>query len=69
MGLPCPEVQTGTDCQPDIVVIDKKQKIMVVLDVAVPSDNNIKEYEKLEKHQGLKEELKTVWKVKAKVVQ
>lgn len=69
MGLPCPEVQADTDCQPDIVVVDKKQKIVVVLDVAVPSDSNIKEYEKLEKYQGLKEELKTMWKVKAKVVQ
>ena len=39
-------------------------------DIAVPSDSNMKkkEYEKLEKYQGLKEELERTWKVKAKVV-
>ena len=44
--------------QPDIVVVDK-QKEAVVIDVAVPSDSNIKknEYEKLEKYQGLKEDV------------
>ena len=45
--------------QPDIVVIDKQQEEAVVTDVAVPSDSNTKkkEYEKLEKYQGLREEL------------
>ena len=56
--------------QPGIVVVDKQKKEAVVIDVAVPSDNNIKqkEYEKLEKYQELKEELKRTWNVKAKVV-
>ena len=56
--------------QPDIVVIDKEKKEAVVIDIAVPSNSNIKkkEYEKLEKHQGLKEELERTWKVKVKVV-
>ena len=56
--------------QPDIVVVDKQRKEAVVMDVAVPSDSNIKKkkYEKLEKYQGLKEELERTWKVKAKVV-
>ena len=40
-----------------------------MIDVAVPSNSNIKkDYEKLEKYQGLKEELERMWKVKAKVV-
>ena len=45
--------------QPDIVIIDKQQRKAVVIDVAIPSDSNIKkkEHEKLEKYQGLKEEL------------
>ena len=36
----------------------------------VPSDSNIKkkEYEKLEKYKGLKEELERMWKVNFKVV-
>ena len=37
----------------------------------MPRDSNIKkkEYKKLEKYQGLKEELERTWKVKAKVVE
>ena len=50
-------------------IVDKDQKTAVVIDVVVPSDSNIrKKYEKLEKYQGLKEELERMWKVKAKVV-
>ena len=58
----------GMANQPDIVVIDK-QKEAVVIDVAVPSDNNIKKkyYEKLVKYQGLKEELEKMWKVNVKM--
>ncbi|KAK7895269.1 hypothetical protein WMY93_020594 [Mugilogobius chulae] len=57
--------------QPDIVVVvDKEQRRAVVVDVAIPSDGNIrrKEHEKLEKYQGLREELEKAWKVKATVV-
>lgn len=56
--------------QPDIVVVDKKHKGAVVIDTAVPTDTNLKknEYEKQEKYQSLKEELETMWKVKAKAV-
>ncbi|KAF7666275.1 hypothetical protein LDENG_00113730, partial [Lucifuga dentata] len=56
--------------QPDVVVVDKEQKRAVVIDVAVPADSNIrkKEHEKIEKYQGLKEELERTWKVKSKVV-
>ena len=40
------------------------------IDIAVPSDSNMKKkkYEKLVKYQGLKEVLKRMWKVMAKVV-
>ncbi|KAK7881151.1 hypothetical protein WMY93_029560 [Mugilogobius chulae] len=53
--------------QPDIVVVDKEQRKAVVVDVAIPSDGNIrrKEHEKLERYQGLREELEKAWKVKA----
>ncbi|XP_024121103.1 uncharacterized protein LOC112142083 [Oryzias melastigma] len=56
--------------QPDIVVVDKEQRKAVVVDVAVPSHGNIKkkEHEKLEKYQGLREELEKAWKVKVTVV-
>ncbi|TWW59398.1 hypothetical protein D4764_06G0009280 [Takifugu flavidus] len=48
--------------QPDIVVVDKHQKTVVVIDVAIPSDSSIrkKEHKKLEKYQGLKEETENV---------
>lgn len=56
--------------QPDIVLIDKQQKKAAVIDVAIPTDSNIKkkEHEKLEKYQGLKEELEKMWKGRAPVV-
>ncbi|KAF7655094.1 hypothetical protein LDENG_00060930, partial [Lucifuga dentata] len=56
--------------QPDMVVVDKEQKRAVVIDVAVPADSNIrkKEHQKIQKYQGLKEELERMWKVKSKVV-
>uniref|UniRef100_A0A669EZW7 Reverse transcriptase domain-containing protein n=1 Tax=Oreochromis niloticus TaxID=8128 RepID=A0A669EZW7_ORENI len=56
--------------QPDIVVVDKQKKTAVVIDVAVPNDSNIrkKEHEKLEKYQGLREELERMWRIKVTVV-
>ena len=45
--------------QQDIVMVNKSDLQAVGVDVAIPSDGNIrkKEHKKLEKHQGLKEEL------------
>ena len=56
--------------QPDIVIVDKQKKEAAVIEVAVPSDSNMrkKEYKKLEKYRGMKEELERMWKLKAKVV-
>ena len=56
--------------QPDIVVVDKHRKRAAVIDVAIPSDSNIrkKEHEKLEKYQGLKEQLEKMWGMKVTVV-
>uniref|UniRef100_A0A669BFW3 Seizure related 6 homolog like n=1 Tax=Oreochromis niloticus TaxID=8128 RepID=A0A669BFW3_ORENI len=55
--------------QPDIVVVDKQRK-MAVVDVAILNHSNIKkkEHEKLEKYQGLREELEKMWRVKVIVV-
>ena len=56
--------------QPDIVVVDKQVKKVVVVDVAIPSDYNIrrKEREELEKYQVLGEELERMRGVKASAV-
>ncbi|XP_065326275.1 butyrophilin subfamily 2 member A2-like [Pelmatolapia mariae] len=49
--------------QPDIVVVEKQKKTAVVIDGVVPNDTNIrkKEHEKLEKYQGLREELERIF--------
>ena len=56
--------------QPDVVAVDKHQKKAIVIDVATPNSKNIrkKEHKKLEKYQGLKEDLQKMWKMKATAV-
>ena len=56
--------------RPDIVVLDKEERKLTIIDVAVPSDANIKdkETEKITKYQDLKIELQRMWNVKARVV-
>ncbi|KAI3362535.1 hypothetical protein L3Q82_012837, partial [Scortum barcoo] len=56
----------GKPNQPDIMVVDKKQKRAIVIDVAIPSDSHIKEkeHEKLEKYQ----QLERMWGVKTSVI-
>ncbi|TWW59227.1 hypothetical protein D4764_06G0007570 [Takifugu flavidus] len=55
---------------PLLIIVGQDQKTVVVIDVAIPSDSNIrkKEHEKLEKYQGLKEEIERMWGMKATVV-
>ena len=49
--------------KPDIVVLDKKQKLCLVIDVACPSDTRIKkkEQEKIEYYNDLKYEILKCW--------
>ena len=44
---------------PDIVVVDKPQKTVQIVNISVPSDNNVgqKECEKIEKYKDLSVEL------------
>ncbi|XP_030760434.1 uncharacterized protein LOC115885612 [Sitophilus oryzae] len=55
-----------THNKPDILLIDKKQKIAQLIDIAVPLDDNLgKTYaEKINKYQDLSYELKRVYKLK-----
>ena len=50
----------------DLILVDKKEKSCVIIDVAEPSDCRIreKEIEKIEKYQNLKRELKRLWSLK-----
>ena len=52
--------------RPDLILIDKKAKSCVIIDVAIPGDCRIreKEIEKTEKYQNLKRELKRLWSLK-----
>ena len=52
--------------KPDIVVVEKKERRCLVIDVAVPGDIRIeeKENEKVEKYQELKQEIIKFWEMK-----
>ena len=49
--------------RPDIVFIDQKKREVVMIDVAIPGDDRVKEkeLEKIEKYQLLKDEIAKVW--------
>ena len=51
---------------PDIIVIDKKERKGIIIDIAVPADVRVweKEREKVEKYQDLKREIGRLWKLK-----
>ena len=52
--------------RPDIIVIDKKERKGIIIDIAVPADVRVgeKEREKVEKYQELKREIGRLWKLK-----
>ena len=49
--------------RPDIIVIDKKERKGLIIDIAVPADVRVeeKEREKVEKYQDLKREIGRLW--------
>ena len=54
--------------RPDTVVIDKEKKECILIDLAVPGDQNItaKEQEKIAKYQDLRIEIEKLWDVRSK---
>ena len=49
----------------DLILVDKKTKSCVIIDVAIPGDRiRDKAIEKIEKYQNLKRELKRLWSLK-----
>ena len=52
--------------RPDIIVIDKKERKGIIIDIAVPADVRVgeKEREKVEKYHDLKREIGILWKLK-----
>jgi len=53
--------------RPDIVIKDKVKRTCQLIDMSVPSDNNVsaKEFEKLSKYKDLEIEISKMWNVKA----
>ena len=63
------DIQTDkrvTISRPDIVIMDKKEKSLKLIDVSIPNDMNIvsKRIEKIEKYANLSIELKELWGMK-----
>ena len=56
--------------RPDIVIKDKLNKKCKLIDMSVPSDNNVsaKEFEKLSKYKDLEIEVSRMWKVKTQII-
>ena len=54
----------------DIVVTDKKEREVFIIDVAIPGDDRVKdkELERLEKYQLLKDEIAKVWRMRKVIV-
>ena len=52
--------------RPDIILIDKKERKVIIIDIAVPADVRVgeKEREKMEKYQDLKRKTGRLWKLK-----
>ena len=56
--------------RPDLVVVDKKDRICKRIDFSVPGDSRIeeKEKDKIEKYQDLGRELQKIWNVQVKII-
>ena len=50
--------------RPEIVVLHKKEKKCLIVDVAVPGDCRINEKEKIDKYQDLRREVSRLWQQK-----
>ena len=53
-------------CRPDLLLVKKKSKEAIIIDIAVPGDVRItdKEQDKILKYQDLKREIKMVWQLR-----
>ena len=56
--------------RPDIVFVGKKEREVVIIDVAIQGDDRVKdkELEKVEKYQLLKDEIAKVWQMRKVIV-
>ena len=56
--------------RPDLVVVDKKERICKIIDFAVPGDSRVEEKGKdnIEKYQDLGRELQKIWNIKVNII-
>ena len=54
--------------RPDLVVVDKKERICKIIDFAVPGDSSLEEKEKDKVEKELGRELQKIWNVKVKII-
>lgn len=56
--------------RPDIIFIQKKEKLCMMIDVSIPNDTNVrkKETEKITKYKDLQIEISRMWNVKTRIV-
>jgi hypothetical protein len=69
------DVPVITNCtilvsRPDTVLHDKKEKICLLIDIAMPDDSNVnrKDIEKLSRYKNLEIVVSRTWKVKTKII-
>ena len=71
MGFKYFQTDDGIEARrPDVVAVDKKERICKIIDFTVPGDSRIeeKEKDKIEKYQDLGRELQKIWNVKVKII-
>ena len=56
--------------RPDLILVDKKERICKIINFAVPGDSRIEQNEKdkIEKYEDLGRELQKIWNVKMKII-
>ena len=64
MSIQCDHIIAAR--KPDIVVVEKENNKVIIVDIASPWDHRVheKEGEKLEKYQELKREIKNLWGIR-----
>ena len=64
MNIQCDNVVEAR--RPDVIVVSKKEKKCIIVDIAIPGDSRIHkmEFKKIEKYQDLKWEFGRTWDLK-----
>ena len=63
-NIPCDHIIEAR--RPDIVIVEKEEKVCKIIDIVIQGDSRVaeKEREKVEKYQDLKQEISRIWSIK-----